>query len=153
MVPTLVSGLALFALEIQRQGWEALSFVNGYRPRCELKDECPWYGIRPTLPDGTAASMVYDGARRLLLSDKIVDIKDLVTIVRSPPVFVYDVMKNSVVDELRVLAREALEQHPVHKPEDDNDAIKAVLECHFDDEVCNHYFPPVFQLNVQKPSG
>lgn len=93
LIPTL---LLFFSVIILYDSARLFRLVQGIRPRCNLAQICPWYAVRPILPDGSQSTAIFDISRRMLnhIPSHVVSFLSptarLVKSIQRPRIIVYD---------------------------------------------------------------
>lgn len=143
----------LIALATPSNLFRCVQLLHDLRPHCNLTQICPWYAVRPTLPDGSPSSAVFDIPRHMLdyIPAHVVSFLSptafLVAHSHKPRILVFDSVL-SVETQSQLLSR-ALNAFRVKQSNKDAPSPQQiVLSPHFDeDEVRNpsssftSYFP------------
>lgn len=121
--------------------------VHNLRPRCNLTQICPWYSVRPVLPDGTQSTAIYDIPRRMLhhLPSHVISYLSptarLVAHTQSPRIIILDSVlpprfRTHLLSRARVILRKKRQrylnsslnaQHVILSPYTDDDEVRSAF--------------------------
>lgn len=127
--------------------------VYDLRPNCNLTEICPWYAARPTLPDGSQSTAIFDVPRRMLhhIPPHVISFLSptarLVTHIQRPRIIVYDsALPPRFQSHLLVRANAALYTKRKRHHNNSLESQQVVFSPDaYDDEVCIafHYWAPI----------